>query len=201
MTLEFWNERYREAEPVYGREPNEFLKTQIGRFVPGGVVLCLGEGEGRNAVWLASQGMRVSALDYAEVGLDRTRELAGKRGVEVSLIHADLATYEFEPSAYDGIISVFVHLPAASRRSVHRAALASLKPGGVFVAEYFSKDQLAFGTGGPRDAAVLYDPEDLREDFASSRILLLEKMEVELHEGRYHQGRASVVRVVVSRGK
>jgi len=199
MTLEFWNERYREAEPAYGHEPNEFLKTQLGCFAPGGDVLCLGEGEGRNAVWLASKGMRVSALDYAEAGLDRTRELARERGVEVALIHADLATHELGPNTYDGIVSIFVHLPATLRRSVHRAAMASLKPGGKFVAEYFSPDQLALGTGGPKDAALLYDPEDLREDFASSRILLLENKEVALREGRYHQGRASVVRVVVSR--
>jgi hypothetical protein len=85
------------------------------------------------------------------------------------------------------------------RRSVHQAALASLKPGGIFVAEYFSPDQLAFGTGGPKDEALLYAPADLRQDFESCQILLLEKREVELREGRYHQGRASVVRVVVSR--
>lgn len=201
MNPDFWNERFAEPEPVYGTEPNVFLASQAERFRPHGQVLCIGEGEGRNAVWLASRGMRVTAIDYAEAAIERTRTLARERNVEVSAFCADLSSYEMPAAAYDGIVSIFVHLPEPLRKAVHRNALSSLRPEGVFVAEYFSQEQLAFGSGGPKNPALLYTLEGLRSDFTSdtSRIDLLEQAEVELQEGRYHQGRASVIRVVVSR--
>ncbi len=199
MSAEFWNQRYRESEPVYGTEPNAFLATEADRFRPGGSVMCLGEGEGRNAVFLASRGLDVTALDYAEAGLERTGALAAVRGVGVDLVHADLSTYQLPPGRYDGIVAIFLHLPPALRTKVHRAVLAALRPGGVFLAEYFSKDQLRFSSGGPKDPSLLYTVDDLREDFGAGTIERLEQKEVELSEGRYHQGRASVIRVVVSR--
>jgi len=201
MNPDFWNERFTEPEPVYGTDPNVFLASQAERFRPNGQVLCLGEGEGRNAVWLASKGMHVTAVDYAEAAVERTRKLAQSRNVEVATVCADLSVYEMPAATYDGIVSIFVHLPEQLRQAVHRRALTSLRPEGAFVAEYFSREQLAFGTGGPKNPAVLYTVDGLRSDFESktSRIDLLEQVEVELQEGRYHQGRASVIRVVVSR--
>ncbi len=198
MSADFWNTRYRESEPVYGTEPNAFLASEANRFRPHGSVLCLGEGEGRNAVFLASQGMEVTALDYAEAGLERTGALAASRGVAVGLVHADLSTYELSPASFDAIVAIFVHLPPPLRTKVHRAVLRALRPGGVFLAEYFSKDQLHFSSGGPKDPSLLYTVDDVREDFGSATIERLEQVEVDLREGRYHQGRASVIRVVVS---
>jgi SAM-dependent methyltransferase len=198
MSADFWNTRYRESEPVYGTEPNAFLASEVDRLKPGGSVLCLGEGEGRNAVFLASQGMDVTALDYAEAGLERTRELAASRHVTVNLVHADLSTHELSPASFDAVVAIFVHLPPPLRTKVHQAVLRALRPGGVFLAEYFSKDQLRFSSGGPKDPSLLYTVDDVRADFTSGTIERIEQTEVDLREGRYHQGRASVIRVVVS---
>jgi SAM-dependent methyltransferase len=142
--------------------------------------------------------MDVTALDYAEAGLERTGALAASRGVAVDLVHADLSTYELSPASLDAIVAIFVHLPPPLRTKVHRAVLRALRPGGVFLAEYFSKDQLRFSSGGPKDPSLLYTADDVREDFGSGTIDRLEQIEVDLREGRYHQGRASVIRVVVS---
>ena len=201
MQAEFWNQRFAEDEPVYGTEPNVFLSTQLERIRSGGHVLCLGEGEGRNAVWLASQGMSVTATDYAEVALERAKALAALRGVEIEAVHADLATFEFPEARLDAIVSIFVHLPEDLRRSVHRRAMRALRPGGVFIAEYFSRDQLAFGTGGPKNPTMLYTLDDIREDFSSGQVRfeLLEQVQDELQEGRYHQGCASLIRIVARR--
>jgi SAM-dependent methyltransferase len=199
MSVDFWNKRYAENEPAYGTEPNDFLVSEVNRFVPAADVLCLGEGEGRNAVFLAKRGMNVSALDYASAGLQRTRELARAQGVRVEPILADLTTFEPEENRYDGVIAIFVHLPPKERIRMHHAALRALRPHGVFIAEYFSSDQLRFSSGGPKDPTMLVRIDDLRQDFAMGRIERLEQQEVELREGRYHQGRASVVRIVVYR--
>lgn len=201
MNPDFWNQRFAEREPVYGTEPNVFLSSQLHRIRPGGRVLCLGEGEGRNAVWLASQGLSVTATDYAEVALGRALSLASQRGVRIETVHADLASFEFPEASLDAVVSIFVHLPPELRRDVHRRALRALRPDGVFIAEYFSREQLAFGSGGPKNPAMLYTLEDIRDDFSKepSRFELLEQVEDELQEGRYHQGRASLIRVVLSR--
>ena len=102
-------------------------------------------------------------------------------------------------SAYDGVVSIFVHLPEPLRQSVHRQALEALRPGGVFLAEYFSREQFELGTGGPKNLAMLYTLEALRSDFTSESATmdLLEQVETDLQEGRYHRGRASVIRLVV----
>jgi len=201
MNPDFWNERFAESDPVYGTEPNAFVASNASRFRTGMRVLCLGEGEGRNAVWLARRGLETTALDYAEVALARTRSLATQRGVEVSTVHADLSHWKAAPESVDAIVSVFVHLPPEPRRAMHREAWNALRPNGLFVAEYFSCDQLSFGTGGPKNESMLYTVEDLREDFdrSGAHIELLDQLETDLHEGRYHQGRASVIRIVVSR--
>ncbi|MFW5739065.1 MAG: class I SAM-dependent methyltransferase, partial [Myxococcota bacterium] len=166
---------------------------------PKGQVLCLGEGEGRNAVWLAARGMEVTAVDYSDAALERARRLAKRHNVDISTVHADLAVYKFPESAYDAVVSIFVHMPEPLRRVVHHNAVRALRPGGFLIAEYFSREQLGFGTGGPKNPDMLYTVEGLRRDFEGAEIEQLEQVETELEEGRYHQGRASVIRVVVSR--
>lgn len=201
MNPEFWNARFSEPEPAYGTEPNAFIASQADKILAGGAVLCLGEGEGRNAVWLASRGCRVTAIDYAEVAARRISGLAARRGQVVETHVADLTTYVPAPSSFDAVLSVFVHLPGPARRTMHRRAVDALRPGGVFLAEYFSKKQLAFDSGGPKNEALLISVDDLREDLhgTSARIELLEEVETDLNEGRYHRGRASTIRLVLIR--
>jgi SAM-dependent methyltransferase len=192
--VSFWDERYSVAEYVYGTAPNRWLEAEAHRIPRGGRVLSLGEGEGRNAVWLAERGWRVVAQDASPVGLEKARRLAAARGVEVETVVADLATWSPEPRAFDGVVLVYLHLPPALRPAVHAAAAAALRPGGAILLEAFTPRQLAFSSGGPRQPDWLYEPEALRGDFPGVAWDVLEEVEIELVEGTFHAGRAAVVR-------
>jgi SAM-dependent methyltransferase len=189
-----WDERYAGADHVYGVEPNGWLAAQAGRLAAGSRILSLGEGEGRNAVWLAGLGHRVEAVDGSAVGLAKAGRLARARGVTILTTLADLADHLPEPGAYDAVVLVFLHLPPALRTAVHARAGAALRTGGLLVVEAFSPGQLAFTSGGPRDPAMLYDPAMLRADLPGLDWEALREEEVELEEGPLHRGRAAVVR-------
>ena len=128
MSADFWNERFGSEEYAYGREANEFVVAQAAR-IPRGRVLCLAEGEGRNAVFLAGLGHEVTAVDLSTEGLRKTERLAKERDVTVTTVHADLATYEPEEGAFTGIVSVWAHLPPAVRARVHGWVTRALRPG------------------------------------------------------------------------
>ncbi|MCB0943304.1 MAG: class I SAM-dependent methyltransferase, partial [Mycobacterium sp.] len=142
-----WDARYQGDDFVYGTAPNDFLRDQITR-LPVGKVLCLAEGEGRNAVFLAERGFTVTAVDMSPVGLEKARRLAEQRGVALDTVVADLADFRLEPGAWDGIVSIFAHMPPAARRHLHHEVVAGLRPGGVFVLEAYRPEQLDYGTGG-----------------------------------------------------
>ena len=114
-----WDDRYQGDDYVYGTAANEFLSSQVDR-LPTGRILCLAEGEGRNAVFLAEQGFIVTAVDQSSVGLDKARRLAAERGVEIQTVVADLADFRIESGAWDGIVSIFAHMPPVPRRHVPR---------------------------------------------------------------------------------
>jgi SAM-dependent methyltransferase len=192
----FWDERYSVAEYVYGTAPNRWLEAEAHRIRRGGRVLSLGEGEGRNAVWLAEQGWQVVAVDASAVGLEKARRLAEARGVELTTVVADVATWRPAAASFDGVVLVYLHLPPAARPAVHAAAAAALRPGGVLVVEAFTPRQLAFSSGGPRQPEMLYEPEEIRAEFPGIAWEVLEEVEVELVEGTFHTGRAAVVRGV-----
>jgi 2-polyprenyl-3-methyl-5-hydroxy-6-metoxy-1,4-benzoquinol methylase len=117
-----WDARYAEAGWAFGTEPNDFLREQA-ELLPRGRVLCLAEGEGRNAVWLAGQGFEVTAVDLSSTGLEKAQRLASERGVRITTVCADLATYAIEPDAWEGIVSIFAHVPRSVRAPMQRAAL------------------------------------------------------------------------------
>ncbi|MDQ5979623.1 MAG: hypothetical protein QG602_2598, partial [Verrucomicrobiota bacterium] len=152
----FWDQRYGHAgeDYVFGTAPNDFLASVADR-IPAGPVLCLAEGEGRNAVFLAKRGHAVTALDQSATGLTKARALAEKHGVSLATLVADLADYSILPGAWAGIVAIFMHLPPDLRSRVLTQAAAGLQPGGVFILESYTPAQLAFGTGGPRDVALL----------------------------------------------
>ena len=149
MDAATWNDRYAAAGHFYGEAPNAFV-AEVAPQIPAGPVLCLAEGEGRNAVHLATLGHRVTAVDQSEVGLAKARRLAAARGVEIETVATDLADYSIAVAAWAGIVATFAHLPPALRRRVHRDVVAGLQPGGVFILEAYTPAQLAFGTGGPK---------------------------------------------------
>ena len=191
-----WDQRYSGQAYAYGTEPNAFLVAMAPR-LPTGRVLCLGEGEGRNAVWLAGQGYDVTAVDASGVGLEKARRLAAERGATITTVHSDLAEYDIEPGNWDGIVSVFCHLPPQPRADVHRMCVAGLCSGGVMLLEAYTPGQLVHGTGGPPTVELMMDSEILRKEFAGLEFLDLQECEREIHEGAFHNGLGAVVQMVV----
>jgi len=196
---EFWDTRYDSEQFAYGTAPNAFLRARALRLPAGGRLLLPGEGEGRNGAWLAEQGFAVAAVDYSATGLEKARALAEERGVTIDTGHADLTTWDWPESAFDGVAAIFFHLPEEYRRPLHRAMLNALRPGGRLLLEGFTKDQLDYGTGGPPVPEMLFDPAELEEDFAAARLLELETEVRRLDEGPYHNGQAAVVHLVAER--
>lgn len=190
-----WNERYDTEEFVYGREPNAFL-AGVSAMMPPGDVLCLAEGEGRNAVFLARQGHRVLAVDSSAVGLSKAARLAEEHGVRIETLTTDLADLVIEPGRWDAIVSIFCHVPPPVRRVLHRQAVAGLRPGGLFVLEAYTPAQLELRTGGPPTIELLMTLADLREELAGLEFLQAREIERDVVEGRLHTGRGAVVQIV-----
>ncbi|MGB5194053.1 MAG: class I SAM-dependent methyltransferase [Polyangiales bacterium] len=193
---DMWEERYAADDYAYGEEPNAFFKACLDRLPTPGRLLLPAEGEGRNAVYAATRGWRVDAFDFSAAGREKALHLAERHGVHIHYEVADYETAHIEPRAYDAVALIFAHKPERLRRAVHRKLASALKPGGHLFLEAYSKEQLAYGTGGPPNEQLLYTLDDLREDFSDLDILELEQVEAEIHEGLYHTGLASVVRLI-----
>ena len=191
----FWDARYGEPGFTYGTSPNEFLVAAAG-YIPRGRVLCLAEGEGRNAVYLAGLGYEVTAVDSSSVGMKKAALLADSRNVAIEAVVADLAEYEIEPNHWDGIVAIFAHLPPALRARVHRAAVKGLRPGGAFVLEAYTPRQLKLGTGGPQSLELLMSLESLRDELRGLDLVVARETEREVNEGQFHRGPGAVVQVV-----
>jgi 2-polyprenyl-3-methyl-5-hydroxy-6-metoxy-1,4-benzoquinol methylase len=201
---EFWNQRYASDTYSFGTEPNAFLATQAHRLKPGMRALVPGDGEGRNGVWLAEQGLTVDSVDASEVGVAKAQGLAKARGVEISTHIADLLAWNWPREQYDIVAAVYIHFFDPDRPRMHRAMLDALKPGGLILLESFSIEQLEFqklyNSGGPRSADMLCSHAKLESDFGgAASFLLLQKEEVDLDEGPRHSGRASVIRAVIQK--
>lgn len=195
MDKEFWNNRYGQHPTVYGDEPNEFFKEQIESVKPGKLLLPA-EGEGRNAIYAASLGWTVTAYDFSEVAKAKTlKRAASLRISTIDYQVNDLGKIKLPGKEFDAVALIYVHLPMEVRKYLHLQCKQSLKPGGKLIFESFSKDQLKYNTGGPKDSALLHSISDLKADFADLRIDVLEEKLVELQEGPFHSGLASVVRL------
>ncbi len=190
-----WDEKYSAQHYVYGKEPNAFLAAHAVELPPG-EVLCLAEGEGRNAVYLAGQGFNVTALDLSPVGLDKAQRLAAEKGVEIDTICADLAEFKLGSARWDAIVSIFGHLPPDVRRQVYANIPGALKPGGVLLLEAYTPEQMGRGTGGPRSVDLLVTAAMLRDELPGLEFLHLEEREREVVEGAGHTGLASVVQLI-----
>ena len=190
-----WDERYDTVDFVYGREPNAFL-AEVSEQIPPGDVLCLAEGEGRNAVFLARQGHRVVAVDSSVVGLAKAARLAEESGVRIETVTADLTEFAIDPGRWDAIVSIFCHLPPQLRRALHRKVVEGLRPGGLFILEAYTPAQLALRTGGPPTEEMMMTLAGLREELAGLEFLHGREIERDVVEGRLHTGRGAVVQVV-----
>jgi cyclopropane fatty-acyl-phospholipid synthase-like methyltransferase len=207
MNPTFWNERFSQDGHAYGQAPNAFLAEQAERLSPGASVLELGAGEGRNAVYLAERGFRVTALDFSSEGVAKTRALARERGVEVETIQGDIASWEPDGRTWDAVVMTFLHLPSALRTPLYEKAHACLAPGGLMVGEWFRTQQFTEGhpSGGPKSLHMLLRRAELERHFGDASavgrgdVLLLEEAEPVLDEGAYHQGTAATVRLVWQR--
>jgi len=195
---EFWNGKFEGETHLYGTEPNEYIREKSGLIKAGGRVLCLGEGEGRNALFLANSGHDITALDASDIGLEKAKKLTHRYGHTIETIHLDLAFWEPDAERFDAIAASYLHLPQPLRQEVLAKSVKALKRDGLFIGEFFSLRQLGFSSGGPKDAVLLYTVEDMRTNLENQpvAILELEEKEVELHEGRGHVGPAAVIRIV-----
>lgn len=192
-----WDERYGGGEFVYGTAPNDFLVAMAGR-IPPGRVLCLAEGQGRNAAYLAGRGFEVTGVDSSAVGLEMARQLAASRGVTITTVVADLAEFDPGVACWEGVVSIFAHLPAAIRRRVLPRMARALRPGGLLILEAYAPAQIGYGTGGPSSRDLLASLDELRADLDGLVFQHAVEIEREVVEGRLHTGRAAVVQIVAT---
>jgi hypothetical protein len=190
-----WDERYGQEGFAYGTEPNDFL-AEVADRIPAGPVLCLAEGEGRNAVFVAARGHEVLAVDQSPVGLEKARRLAVARGVAIQTHASDLAAFVFERGRYAGIVSIWGHLPPAVRKVVHGKCVEALVPGGVMILEAYTPDQVGRGTGGPPERAFCMSAATLRDELGGLDFEILVERERHVAEGKYHNGSSLVVQMV-----
>ncbi|MDW8436600.1 MAG: class I SAM-dependent methyltransferase [Chloroherpetonaceae bacterium] len=200
MSAEEWNARYSESGFAYGTEPNDFLKSAF-RNLPKGDVLMLADGEGRNGVFLATQGYRVTSVDWSSVGLEKAQALARERGVQITTKLCDLAEFRIEPCRWDGIVSIFCHLPKPARQRLHWACVQGLKQDGTFLLEAYSRKQLRFGTGGPKREELLMSLDETTEELRGLTIELAQEIERDVFEGKYHAGRSAVIQIIARKSQ
>lgn len=190
-----WDERYASEDYAFGTEPNDFLRAEAGRIACGNV-LCMADGEGRNGVYLAGLGHAVLSVDLSSVGLHKAEKLAAARGVQIETCVADLDEFPIERDSWNGIVSIFCHTPSAVRAQLHQRVVAGLKPGGIFILEAYTPDQLAHDTGGPSSVDLLMTSVALEAELAGLDLVHNIQLERDVVEGSFHTGRAAVVQVV-----
>lgn len=188
-----WNERFQGEEYVYGTEPNAFVVDMQSRLSLTGQTLAIAEGEGRNAVYLAEQGHDVTVWDYAEAGLNKANKLAKEKGVKIAARLQDLEDAAWTPDQWDQIVCIFGHFPKALRLRTLRGVKEAVKPGGYFITEVYSMNQIPYQSGGPQEMDMLYAPEDFLRSFADWRIIHFFMGEVHRSEGALHQGLSHVI--------
>lgn len=194
-----WNERYQNSEYVYGEHPNDFLAQHAEKLAPSSHVLSLGEGEGRNAVFLAGLGHSVLGIDLSDVGLNKAQQLASDKGVIIETQQADITQYDLGQENWDAIVSIFFHLPSELRKDVHKRMQASLRPGGIILLEAYRPEQLSYKTGGPPSANMMLTKDELGLDFKDMELLHLENVERYIEEGTGHVGHSATVQMIAKK--
>lgn len=189
---DFWNERYDEESYAYGSSPNEFFKQQLDKLKIGSILLPA-EGEGRNALYALSKGWEVLAFDFSESAKIKAKKLATDHGFDLNYQVIDVLEFK-SVKKFDVIAFCYAHFPAAIRKKANQHLLKSLKPNGHIIFEAFSKNQLGKPSGGPKNIDMLYNIDEVEDEFIGINFKILEEKEIELNEGIYHIGDASVIR-------
>jgi SAM-dependent methyltransferase len=193
---DFWDKRYNEEGLAYGNLPNDFLKENFQLIPAGGSILCLAEGEGRNAIFLAQKNYEVSSVDFSATGIKKTIQRAGEAGVKIKTHLEDLNEFEMGINNWDAIISIFGHLPPEIRTSVHAKIIRALKPGGLFLMEAYVPEQLMFNSGGPKEISMMMSLEILEKELGALKPIIKRTCIRDIQEGKYHQGLSAVVQFV-----
>lgn len=195
-----WNRRFDNPAYLFGTDPNAWLRQHAGLWLPGQRVLSVADGEGRNSVWLARQGLAVDAFDIAEVGMAKAQQLASEQGVQINFAVCDCDTVAWPQAAYDGVAAIFVQFAdPAMRERLFANIRRCLKPGGILVLQGYTPRQLEYKTGGPPILSHLYTDAMLREAFADMELIELREYEDELTEGSGHFGRSALIGLVARR--
>ena len=190
---DYWNNRYAEKEFAYGTSPNEYLKEQLSRITPGRI-LFICEGEGRNAVFAATQNWEVEAFDLSEEGQKKALALAKEKSVTIHYQIADATKVDYSENSFDVIAIIYAHFPSTIRKSIHYKIKHWLKPNGSVILEVFNPNQLQNTSGGPKDIDMLYSTDSIGDDFSDFEIKQLTAIQIELNEGKHHMGKADVLR-------
>ncbi|MCD9577107.1 class I SAM-dependent methyltransferase [Flavobacterium soyae] len=195
-----WDDRYSSEEFAYGEEPNNYLRDQLEKLNPG-TILFPAEGEGRNAVFAAKSGWKVSAFDISEEGKNKALKLADANNVSIDYQVGELETLDFQQEQFDTIALIYAHFPAEIKSAIHRQLDKLLRKNGIIIFEAFSKKHLEYlaineKVGGPKDIESLFSIEEIKADFPDYEIIELEEKEIELNEGLFHNGTGSVIRFI-----
>ena len=195
-----WDERYSIDDYLFGTEPASFLVAHQHLLQPGVRALVVADGEGRNSVFLAEQGVEVVAMDASAVGVAKARKLADERGVEVDFRIADIMTWEWTPDAYDLVVAIFIQfLTPQQRPTVFGGMQRTLRPGGRLFLHGYRPEQVALGTGGPPDPTHMYTEDLLRASFSDMHIERLESYDAVIEEGAGHRGTSALIDLVAVR--
>lgn len=198
---EFWNNRYKEKEFAYGKEPNVFFKQAIDTLNLTGTLLLPAEGEGRNAVYAAKKGLAVAAFDISEEGRNKAMELAQHANVKIKYSVGELHELQFKKDSFDAVALIYAHFPPNLKTQLHKDLAALVKPKGYIILEGFSEQNLTLrdknpNVGGPGNKEMLFTVQEMKDTFSNFEIIQLEETEIELKEGSFHNGMASVIRFI-----
>lgn len=192
-----WNERFSVEHYLFGTEPNHFLASQAHRLRSGMSALSVADGEGRNGVWLAGRGLRVTTFDLSMVGVEKARALAARQGVEIETSVADVNEWDWGGRQFDLVVVVFVQFMTVPERELFFAGtLRALAPGGLLILQGYTPKQLEYATGGPKKVEQLYTAGLLRDAYAGLEFLHLREHEDMMSEGSGHQGMAALIDLV-----
>lgn len=199
--LERWNQRFTTADGyLFGKAPNAFLARQAARLRPGMRALCVADGEGRNSVWLARQGLEVTAFDFSPVGVAKARALAQEAGVRVDYRVSDIFAWDWTSARFDVVVAIFIQfLSPAQRARIFEGLHEALVPGGLLLLQGYRPEQIGHGTGGPPQDENMYTEPLLRELFQGWKILHLESHDDVIEEGQAHRGLSALIDLVAQR--
>ena len=198
---DFWDNRYADKAYAYGTQPNDFFKNCLEKYDVTGSILLPAEGEGRNAVYAATRGLDVTAFDISIEGQKKALKLADENKVKINYYAGAFEELDFKDQQFDAAALIFAHFPPDLLSVYHERIAALIKPGGLLILEGFSKNHIRMqetnpDAGGPKNVEMLFSEESIASDFPGFEILKLEEDEVELHEGKYHNGLSRVIRFV-----